>query len=205
MSAIIGRLSFDPAEILARTVLDQMLDASATGTLETRSVFAVPGIALGWCGPARPDGTSAIGTSDRHHIRAVADSRLTNAGELRAELEREGHRFHARTDEELIAHAYDRWGTGGFERLRGPFACAVWDDTTRRLVLAREPRPQELKVLLADLADHTTRFRAGAKAAHALISAGESPRDASLDPVDLAACTALAGLILNLDETITKQ
>lgn len=138
MSAIIGRLSFDPAEILARTVLDQMLDASATGTLETRSVFAVPGIALGWCGPARPDGTSAIGTSDRHHIRAVADSRLTNAGELRAELEREGHRFHARTDEELIAHAYDRWGTGGFERLRGPFACAVWDDTTRRLVLARD-------------------------------------------------------------------
>lgn len=138
MSAIIGRLSFDRAEILARTVLDQMLDASATGTLETRSVFAVPGIALGWCGPARPDGTSAIGTSDRHHIRAVADSRLTNAGELRAELEREGHRFHARTDEELIAHAYDRWGTGGFERLRGPFACAVWDDTTRRLVLARD-------------------------------------------------------------------
>jgi len=138
VSAIIGRLSFDRAEILARTVLDQMLDASATGTLETRSVFAVPGIALGWCGPARPDGTSAIGTSDRQHIRAVADSRLTNAGELRAELEREGHRFHARTDEELIAHAYDRWGTGGFERLRGPFACAVWDDATRRLVLARD-------------------------------------------------------------------
>jgi len=43
VSAIIGRLSFDRAEILARTVLDQMLDASATGTLETRSVFAVPG------------------------------------------------------------------------------------------------------------------------------------------------------------------
>ena len=82
MSAIIGRLSFDPAEILARTVLDQMLDASSTGTLETRSVFAVPGIALGWCGPARPEGTSAIGTSDGEHIRAVADSHLTNAGEL---------------------------------------------------------------------------------------------------------------------------
>ncbi len=138
MSAIIGRLSFDRAEILARTVLDQMLDASSTGTPETRSVFAVPGIALGWCGPARPDGTSAIGTSDGHHIRAVADSQLTNAGELRAELEREGHRFHTRGDEEVIAHAYDRWGTGGFERLGGPFACAVWDDTRRRLVLARD-------------------------------------------------------------------
>jgi len=138
VSAIIGRLSFDPAEILARTVLDQMLDASSSGTLETRSVFAMPGIALGWCGPARPEGTSAIGTSDGYHIRAVADSQLTNAGELRAELEREGHRFHTRRDEEVIAHAYDRWGTGAFERLRGPFACAVWDDTRRRLVLARD-------------------------------------------------------------------
>jgi asparagine synthase (glutamine-hydrolysing) len=139
VSGIIGRLSFDPAEILERTVLDRMLDASVNGPLETRSLFAVPGsIALGWCGPARPHGVSAIGTSDRHNIRAVADAQLTNAGELRAELERDGHKFHARTDEEVIAHAYDRWGTRGFERLRGPFACAVWDDSKRRLVLARD-------------------------------------------------------------------
>jgi hypothetical protein len=63
---------------------------------------------------------------------------LTNAGELRNELERGGHRFSARTDEELIAHAYDRWGTRAFERLRGAFACAIWDAANRRLVLARD-------------------------------------------------------------------
>jgi asparagine synthase (glutamine-hydrolysing) len=138
VSAIVGRLSFDPAELLARTVLDRMLDASISSPLETRSVFAVPGIALGSCGPARPHSVSAIGTSDGSHIRTVADSQLTNAGELRTELEREGHRLPARTDEELIAHVYDRWGTRGFERLRGPFACAIWDDARRRLVLARD-------------------------------------------------------------------
>jgi asparagine synthase (glutamine-hydrolysing) len=138
VSGIIGRLSFDPAETLARTVLDRMLDASVSGPLDSRSVCAAPGIALGWCGAPRPHGASAIGASDRQNIRAVADSQLTNAGELRAELEREGHRFHTRTDEELIAHACDRWGTRGFERLRGPFACAVWDETHRRLVLARD-------------------------------------------------------------------
>ena len=38
----------------------------------------------------------------------------------------------------MIAHAYDRWGTRCFERLRGPFACAIWDDSNRRLVLARD-------------------------------------------------------------------
>ena len=138
MSGIIGRLSFEPEEILAQAVLDRMLDASVSGSLETRSVFTAPGIALGWCGAARAAGVSPIGASDRQNIRAIADSQLTNAGELRASLEREGHRFHTRTDEELIAHAYDQWGSGGFERLRGPFACAVWDVTNRRLVLARD-------------------------------------------------------------------
>ena len=34
---------------------------------------------------------------------------------------------------------------------------------------------------------------------------GESQIDARLDPVELAAYTALAGVILNLDEAITKE
>jgi asparagine synthase (glutamine-hydrolysing) len=98
----------------------------------------VRGIALGSCGAPHADAAPLIGINDGQTIRAVADSHLTNAGELRAALEGEGHRFHARTDEELIAHAYDRWGTHAFERLRGPFACAIWDEADRRLVLARD-------------------------------------------------------------------
>ena len=41
--------------------------------------------------------------------------------------------------------------------------------------------------------------------ARALIGAGESPRDPRLDPCELAAYTATAQLILNLDETINKE
>jgi mono/diheme cytochrome c family protein len=74
-----------------------------------------------------------------------------------------------------------------------------------RLVLTRAPKPPELQVLLDDLNDHLARFRGDAKAAQSLISAGESPRDAKLDAAELAAYTAVAGLILNLDEAITKQ
>jgi len=81
---------------------------------------------------------TTVGASDARNIQAVADSHLTNAGELRGTLERGGHRFSARTDAELIAHAYDRWGTHAFEHLRGPFACAIWDEPNRRLVLARD-------------------------------------------------------------------
>jgi hypothetical protein len=74
-----------------------------------------------------------------------------------------------------------------------------------RLVLTRAPKPPELKVLLDDLNDHLARFRGDAKAAQSLISAGEAPRDGKLDATELAAYTAVAGLILNLDEAITKQ
>ena len=146
MGAISGRLSFEAEEILARMVLDRMLDASVRHPADTRSVFRVPGVALGWCGlpragsggAVRDDAASAIGTNDNHTIRVVADADLTNVAELRSTLERDGHRFHTRTDEELIAHAYDRWGTRAFERLRGRFVCAVWDEPNRRLVLARD-------------------------------------------------------------------
>ena len=34
---------------------------------------------------------------------------------------------------------------------------------------------------------------------------GESPRDKSISPADLAAYTGVASLILNLDEAVTKE
>ena len=74
-----------------------------------------------------------------------------------------------------------------------------------RLVLTRAPKPAELPVLLENLHSHLARFRADPKAAQSLLSAGESPRDPQLDPVELASYTALASLLLNLDEAITKQ
>ena len=42
-------------------------------------------------------------------------------------------------------------------------------------------------------------------AANKLITVGDSPRDQNLNATDLAAYTALANLILNLDETMTKE
>ncbi len=74
-----------------------------------------------------------------------------------------------------------------------------------RAATARRPRPEELAILLDGLADHLARFRRDPRAAAALIHSGESPPDPRLDPRELAAYTAMAQLILNLDETITKE
>jgi hypothetical protein len=48
-------------------------------------------------------------------------------------------------------------------------------------------------------------FEADKDAALKLIRHGESLPDAKLNPVSLAAYTATAGVILNLDETITLE
>jgi len=72
-----------------------------------------------------------------------------------------------------------------------------------RKVLARPPRPEELALLIDNLNANLARYRGDPDAALALISQGESPRDEQITDWELAAYTALAGLILNLDEAIT--
>lgn len=74
-----------------------------------------------------------------------------------------------------------------------------------RLVAIRPPRPAELKLLLAGLRQHEANYRARPGDALALLRAGESARDETLDPAELAAYTAIANLLLNLDESITKE
>ena len=74
-----------------------------------------------------------------------------------------------------------------------------------RLVTARRPNTRELAVLLDGLEYHLTDSRKDPGAALDLTSIGETPRDEELEVTELAAYTAVANLILNLDETVTKQ
>jgi hypothetical protein len=74
-----------------------------------------------------------------------------------------------------------------------------------RLVAARPARPAELAILSADLDYHRAAYRNDRKAALKLVSTGESRRNEKLDAGELAAYTAVASLILNLDEAITKE
>jgi asparagine synthase (glutamine-hydrolysing) len=57
---------------------------------------------------------------------------------LRRELEQRGRRFHSRSDTETVLQAFLEWDTACFERLRGMFAVALWTESSRRLVLARD-------------------------------------------------------------------
>jgi hypothetical protein len=70
---------------------------------------------------------------------------------------------------------------------------------------ARRPRPDEAEILVQGFHSQLARFRCDRRSALALIAQGESARDPRLDPVELAAYTTIAQLILNLDETLTKE
>jgi hypothetical protein len=74
-----------------------------------------------------------------------------------------------------------------------------------RLATGRPPRPAELDILLAGFDEHLARYRRDQQAARHLVSVGERRRNGMLDVSALAAYTAVAGLILNLDETVTKE
>jgi hypothetical protein len=76
---------------------------------------------------------------------------------------------------------------------------------TFRLATARQPRSAELRVLLDGYRQHLAAYRQDAKAARQLTSIGEAARDEKLDVAELAAYTTVAGVILNLDEVVTKE
>ncbi len=74
-----------------------------------------------------------------------------------------------------------------------------------QLALSRAPKDRELPVLLALLAHHYDQYRADPGAAAALLGTGLAPLPKDIDPVDLAAWTSVARVLLNLQETISRS
>ncbi|HEY8675799.1 MAG TPA: asparagine synthase (glutamine-hydrolyzing) [Candidatus Dormibacteraeota bacterium] len=77
--------------------------------------------------------------TDDHRLALICNGEIYNAGELRAELERMGHRFATdHSDTEVILRGYEEWGQDVVTHLTGMFAFALWDSTRGELFLARD-------------------------------------------------------------------
>jgi hypothetical protein len=74
-----------------------------------------------------------------------------------------------------------------------------------RRATGRKPTSDEARMLGESFAALRKKYAADSTAAEKLLAVGESPRDTKLNAADHAAMTALCTLILNLDETLTKQ
>ncbi len=73
------------------------------------------------------------------------------------------------------------------------------------VVTNRAPTARELQVLATALADYRREFAANPKGASATLEVGNSPAAKDLPPVEVAAATALANVLLNLDEVTTRE
>ena len=63
---------------------------------------------------------------------------IYNFQSLRDDLIARGHRFRTKTDSETIVHAYEEYGQGCLDRLRGMFSFAIWDSAKKEFFAARD-------------------------------------------------------------------
>jgi asparagine synthase (glutamine-hydrolysing) len=106
---------------------DEGIQSSGGATLGARRL-AIIDIARGHQPMTNEDGS----------ILAVQNGEIYNFLDLKADLERKGHRFRTANDTEVLPHAYEEYGDAFVERLRGMFAIALWDTRRGRLFLARD-------------------------------------------------------------------
>jgi len=81
-------------------------------------------------------------------------------------------------------------------------------DRTRqifRLILSRTPEDGELTKLNEALAYYKDYYASRTKDAETYLAQGDTPVDKRVAPAELAAYTAVASLVLNLDEAVTKE
>jgi asparagine synthase (glutamine-hydrolysing) len=124
----------------ARTVAGRMCAAIRHRGPDDEGIRVEDGVALGMRRLSIIDlatGQQPIHNEDRT-VWVVFNGEIYNYAALRADLERRGHRFYTASDTETIVHAYEEWGEGAFERLRGMFGIALWDRPRRALLLARD-------------------------------------------------------------------
>ncbi|MDF2820918.1 MAG: hypothetical protein K0R15_1359 [Clostridiales bacterium] len=83
------------------------------------------------------DGSQPMYNEDRS-IVLVFNGEIYNYQTLKAELIEKGHIFSNSSDSEVLIHAYEEYGTGMLEFLRGMFAFAIYDTKNDTLFLVRD-------------------------------------------------------------------
>jgi asparagine synthase (glutamine-hydrolysing) len=127
-----------------RPVVPDVLDAMAKGLHhrgpDEGGLLLLPGLGLASrrlsiVGLA--DGRQPIANEDQS-VTVVYNGELFDYPERRTELQKRGHRFATHCDTEIIPHLWEEHGEGMFERLRGQFALALWDERRQLLVFGRD-------------------------------------------------------------------
>jgi asparagine synthase (glutamine-hydrolysing) len=134
------QLGGEPRKVIDSHVLVHMTDMMTHRGPDDRGVYEAPGIALGARRLSIVDVASGHQpvANERDDVWAIQNGELYNHEDLRRDLDMRGHRLRTRCDTEIIPHLYEENGMQFVQRLRGKFGVAVWDESRRRAVLARD-------------------------------------------------------------------
>lgn len=144
----------DGGEELLRAMCDRMHHRGP----DSEGYLVDDGIALGMRRLAIIDlltGDQPTFNADRS-VAVVLNGEIYNYREVRADLEKRGHRFRTESDTEVLPHLYDEYGREMVQHLNGMFAFALWDEKRKRLFIARDRFGE--KPLYWGVFDHTLLF-----------------------------------------------
>jgi asparagine synthase (glutamine-hydrolysing) len=140
MCGIAGIVDLAGNRDIANGIVQKMTQAIIHRGPDEEGYFRRPGLALGSrrlsiVGLA--DGQQPVANEDRT-VSVVFNGEFFDYPEKLVELEARGHHLVTHCDTEIIPHLWEDYHEGMFERLRGQFALALWDERRNRLVLGRD-------------------------------------------------------------------
>jgi asparagine synthase (glutamine-hydrolysing) len=82
-------------------------------------------------------GDQPVFNCDRSVI-VMMNGELYNYREVRADLEKRGHKFTTHSDTEILPHLYEEYGDAFIDHVNGMYAFSLWDTRKKKLIIARD-------------------------------------------------------------------
>lgn len=141
MCGISGRVNFDLKKPVNRASIEAMTSAIRYRGPDAEGIFVKNNVGLGHRRLAIIDlseaGKQPMSTPDEK-LWITFNGEIYNFEELRKDLQKKGHHFRSKTDTEIILYLYQEYGENCLQYLRGMFAFAIWDESKKKLFLARD-------------------------------------------------------------------
>ena len=140
MCGICGIYNLKNTKSIDKNIVDKMLTAIRHRGPDGSESLVLSNVALGFNRLSFLDldgGMQPIWNEEKN-VAMICNGEIFNFVELREELMAKGHVFSTKTDVEVIVHLYEEEGLEFPKRLNGQFAIAIYDDTSRQLLLVRD-------------------------------------------------------------------
>src|SRR3989442_12179781 len=140
MCGIAGLLELKKNAQVNPAILRQMCDVMAHRGPDDEGIYTQDRIGIGMRRLSIVDLTTGHQPMNNEDgsLWIVFNGEIYNHQSLREPLIARGHSYRTHSDTETIIHLYEEYGKDCVQHLRGMFAFAIWDQSKRCLIIARD-------------------------------------------------------------------